>query len=175
MPIDESREFHPLRIAVLKVMDNRTRTDDAAGDLLVASAAGAGHRVIARTAVPSTVSAIVEQLSLWITDPDIDCVIAVGGTGLSERDITPEAFALVWEREIPGFGELFRHLSFASVGSSAIQSRACAGLAGGTSLFALPGSPGGVRDAWDGILCTQLDSRHKPCNMVEHLKCSCRT
>ena len=175
MPIDESLHFRPLRIAVLKVLDNRTRTDDAAGDLLVQRAGEAGHRIVDRTAVRSDLSALVEQLNLWIADPDVDCVIAVGGTGLSDRDVTPEAFALVWEREIPGFGELFRFLSYSSVGSSAIASRACAGLAAGTSLFALPGSPGGVRDAWDGILAGQLDSRYKPCNLVEHLKCSCRS
>lgn len=172
MPIDPTRAFRPVRIALMKVADNRTRTDDAAGDLIVSRANLAGHRVVARTRVPAELGAVVGQLRAWVDDPGVDCVIAAGGTGLSMRDVTPEAFALVWDKEIPGFGELFRSLSLGTVGTSALASRACAGVAGTTCLFALPGSPGGARDAWDGILESQLDSRHRPCNLVELMACA---
>jgi molybdopterin adenylyltransferase len=174
MGIDESRPFQPVRIAVLKVMDNRSRNDDAAGDLLAASATAAGHEIVARDRVASDVWEIIGRVSAWAKDPAIDCVIAIGGTGFSERDLTPEALAQVWDREIPGFGEIFRMVSYQSIGSSAIQSRACAGLVGGVCLIAIPGSPGGVRDAWDALIAPQLDSRHRPCNLVEHLNCARR-
>jgi molybdenum cofactor biosynthesis protein B len=174
MPIDESKAFLRVRIAVLRVLDNRTRTDDAAGDLLVERIAAAGHETVARERVDCLQRAVEERLRLWVADPDVDSVIVVGGTGLSIRDVAPEALAAVWDREIPGFGELFRSISQAGVGTSAIASRACAGIAAQTCLFAVPGSPGGVRDAWDGILRHQLDSRHKPCNLVEHMACACR-
>lgn len=174
MPIDFSREFVPVRIAVLKVLDNRTRTDDAAGDLLAACIDSAGHELVARERVAADLGAVERRLRGWVDDPAVDAVIVTGGTGLSARDITPEALGLVWDREIPGFGELFRAISRESVGTSALASRACAGIAGETCLFALPGSPGGVRDAWDGILSSQLDSRHKPCNLVEFMACACR-
>ncbi|MFD0441156.1 molybdopterin-binding protein [Streptomyces chartreusis] len=176
MPIDDSPPSPlPVRIAVLKVLDNRTRTDDAAGDLLVSRIVEAGHLLAARDRVAADLPSIVDVLMAWTKDPDIDCVITVGGTGFSPRDVTPEALAQVWDREIAGFGELFRMVSYRSVGSSAIQSRACAGLAGRVCLFAVPGSPGGVRDAWDSLIGPQLDSLHKPCNLVEHLNCACRT
>ena len=166
MPIDESLTFLPVRIAVLKV-DNRSRPDDACGEVLVQKLLDAGHELGDRDRVTEDLDTVTERLRRWIADPEIDCVITAGGTGLTERDVVPEAFAGTWDREIPGFGELFRNLSMASVGTSALQSRACAGVAAGTCLFAVPGSPGGAADAWDGILATQLDSRHRPCNLVE--------
>lgn len=175
MPIDESLEFRPVRIALLKVADNRTRTDDVAGDLLAGRIEAAGHVVAERLRVPAEIDELTEELRLLVRDPDVDCVICTGGTGLSARDIAPEALARVWDKEIPGFGELFRSISRESVGTSALVSRACAGVAGETCLFALPGSPGGVRDAWDGILATQLDSRHRPCSLVELMACPSRS
>ncbi len=167
MPIDLKRVFRPVRIAVLTVSDTRSAADDLSGDTLVQRITAAGHTLAARAMVRDEVAAIQAQLRLWIDDPRIDVVISTGGTGITGRDVTPEAFAAVAEKEIPGFGELFRTLSYASIGTSAIQSRAYAGLAGGTYLFAIPGSPGAVRDAWDGILQFQLDSRHIPCSLVE--------
>lgn len=174
MPLDLAKEFVPVRIALLKVLDNRTRTDDAAGDLLAACIDSAGHVLVARERVPCELAAVAARLRAWVDDPGVDCVLVTGGTGLSPRDVTPEALACVWDREIPGFGEHFRAISRETVGTSALASRACAGIAGETCLFALPGSPGGVRDAWDGILSSQLDSRHKPCNLVEFMACACR-
>jgi molybdenum cofactor biosynthesis protein B len=174
MPLDQTLEFSTVRVALLRILDNRTRTDDAAGDILAELLAAAGHEVVDRERVAPEIDAVTDHLRLWVRDPEVDCVITVGGTGLSSRDVAPEALALVWDREIPGFGELFRSISVASVGTSALQSRACAGVAGDTCLFALPGSPGGVRDAWDGILASQLDSRHKPCNLVELMACPTR-
>lgn len=172
MPIDESLPFQPVRIAVLKVTDRRLRNDDPAGDLVVANATAAGHKIVAREPVESDIWEITGRASVWASDPGIDCVIVIGGTGFAARDVTPEALAQVWDREIPGFGELFRIISYQSVGSSAIQSRACAGLAGRVALIAIPSSPGAVRDAWDTLIAPQLDSRHKPCNLVEHLNCA---
>ena len=163
-----------VRIAVLKVLDTTSRTDDAAGDVLVGRIGAAGHVVADRARVPADVDALEVALRRLVADPSVDCVITTGGTGLSARDVAPEALARVWDREIPGFGEIFRAVSRSTVGTSALASRACAGIAGGTCLFALPGSPGGVRDAWDEILASQLDSRHKPCNLVEHMACACR-
>nr|WP_209023320.1 molybdenum cofactor biosynthesis protein B [Sphingomonas jejuensis] len=156
----------PLNIAVLTVSDTRSRADDRSGDLLAGRIEAAGHRIAARDIVVDDVEAIVSRLSGWIADAGIDCVISTGGTGITGRDVTPEAFARVWEKEIPGFGELFRWQSYAKIGTSTIQSRACAGTAASTLLFALPGSPGAVGDAWDGILADQLDSRHRPCNFA---------
>ena len=167
MPIDETLIFIPVRIAVLTVSDTRSAADDRSGDTLVERLTGAGHVLAARAIVRDDLPTLVAQLNSWIDDATIDCVITTGGTGVTGRDVTPEAFAQVWEKEIPGFGELFRWLSFASIGTSTVQSRATAGVARGTYLFALPGSTGAVRDAWDGILSTQLDSRHRPCNFVE--------
>lgn len=167
MPIDESLTFIPVAIAVLTVSDTRTAADDRSGDTLVERLTGAGHVLAARTIVRDDVPALVAQLNAWIDDAQVDCIITTGGTGVTGRDVTPEAFAQVWDKEIPGFGELFRWLSFASIGTSTVQSRATGGVARGTYLFALPGSTGAVRDGWDGILSTQLDSRHRPCNFVE--------
>lgn len=167
MPIDERRVFKPIRIAVLTISDSRERPEDKSGDLLVQRLTDAGHQLGDRAIVKDFVDVIVERLEGWIADPRIDCIISTGGTGLTGRDVTPEAFARIWEKEIPGFGELFRWLSYQTVGTSTLQSRACAGVARGTYMFALPGSPGGVADGWDGILATQLDSRHRPCNFVE--------
>lgn len=167
MPVDDNLPFKPVRIAVLTVSDTRTAADDRSGDTLVERLTAAGHVLADRALLKDDVDAIADRLNAWIDDPAIDCVISTGGTGLTGRDVTPEAFARVREKEIEGFGELFRWLSYQSIGTSTVQSRATAVVARGTYLFALPGSPGAVRDGWDGILATQLDSRHRPCNFVE--------
>lgn len=167
MPIDESIAFVPIRIAVLTISDSRTLADDRSGDTLVDRLTGAGHILAARDIIRDDVEAIIAHLHGWIEDPEIDCVITTGGTGVTGRDVTPEAFAQVRDKEIEGFGELFRWLSYQTIGTSTVQSRATAAVARGTYLFALPGSTGAVRDGWDGILATQLDIRHKPCNFVE--------
>jgi molybdopterin adenylyltransferase len=167
MPIDLARKFKPIRIAILTISDSRGRAEDTSGDLLAKCLVDAGHQLGDRAIVRDDVEVIAQRLLQWITDPQIDCVISTGGTGLTGRDVTPEAFARVWDKEIAGFGELFRYLSYQTIGTSMVQSRACAGVACGTYLFALPGSPGAVKDGWDGILLTQLDSRHRPCNFVE--------
>ena len=167
MPLDESRAFLPVAIAVLTVSDTRTLADDTSGDVLVARVEAAGHRVAARALLRDDAGAIEAQLRGWIADPAVDVVVTTGGTGITGRDVTPEAFDRVVEKRIEGFGELFRMLSYAKIGTSTMQSRALGGVAGGTYLFALPGSTGAVRDAWDDILVWQLDSRHRPCNLVE--------
>lgn len=167
MAIDPSRPFIPVSIATLTVSDSRDVETDTSGRTLVERIEKAGHRLAARAMVRDDVAAITAQLRLWIADPTIDVIISTGGTGLTGRDVTPEAVHAVMDKEIPGFGELFRWLSFAKIGTSTIQSRALAVVAGGTYVFALPGSPGACRDAWDDILVSQLDSRHKPCNFVE--------
>ena len=167
MPIDESRAFLPVRIALLTVSDSRTIADDRSGDTLAERITGAGHILAHRHIEKDERSAIVARLHAWIDDPQIDCIITTGGTGVTGRDITPEALAQVQDKEIPGFGELFRWLSYQSIGTSTIQSRATACVARGTYIFALPGSTGAVKDAWDGILVSQLDSRFRPCNFVE--------
>ncbi len=167
MPIDESRPFIAINIAVLTVSDSRTIEDDKSGRMLVDRIAEAGHFLADRAIVPDDRSEIVARLEDWIANPDIDVVIATGGTGVTGRDVTPEAFASLYEKEIAGFGELFRLVSFEKIGTSTIQSRATAGVAGGTYLFALPGSPGACRDGWDEILKWQLDNRFRPCNFVE--------
>ncbi len=161
------REFIAIRIAVLTVSDTRTRADDKSGDILEARVTEAGHILAAREIVPDDVKAITTQLNKWIADPEVDVVISTGGTGLTGRDVTPEAFRGVFEKEIDGFSVAFHRISFDKIGTSTVQSRACAGVAHGTYLFALPGSPGAVKDGWDGILKFQLDYRHKPCNFVE--------
>lgn len=161
------RQFHPVRIAVMTVSDTRTRANDVSGDTLEGRVKDAGHIVVDRTIVTDDKERIVKQLITWIADPEIDAVISTGGTGLTGRDVTPEAFRSVFEKEIDGFSTIFHYLSYDKIGTSTIQSRACAGVAKGTYLFALPGSPGAVKDAWDGILKAQLDSRHMPCNFVE--------
>jgi len=165
--IDESVAFRPVRIAVLTVSDTRTPNDDRSGDRLVERLTGAGHMLADRAIVRDDVEAIVSRLHGWIDDPQVDVILTTGGTGVTGRDVTPEALSRVQDKEIPGFGELFRWLSYAKIGTSTIQSRATAGVARGTYVFALPGSTGAVTDAWDGILATQLDIRHKPCNFVE--------
>jgi molybdenum cofactor biosynthesis protein B len=165
--IDTDRPFLPVNIAVLTVSDTRGEADDRSGQTLVERIQAAGHRVAARKIVRDEAEDIVRQLKAWIADPLVDVVISTGGTGVTGRDVTPEAFHSVFEKEIPGFGELFRMLSYQKVGTSTIQSRAVAGVAGGTYLFALPGSPGACKDAWDDILVHQLDNRHRPCNFVE--------
>ncbi len=167
MPIDESRPFVPVSIAVLTVSDTRTLADDRSGDTLAARITQAGHHVAARAIERDDADLIEARLHGWIVDPAIDAVITTGGTGITGRDVTPEAFKRVLEKEIEGFGELFRMLSYAKIGTSTMQSRALGGVAGGTYLFALPGSTGAVKDAWDDILLWQLDSRHRPCNLVE--------
>ncbi|MDH3335540.1 MAG: molybdenum cofactor biosynthesis protein B [Rhodospirillaceae bacterium] len=165
--IDDSREFLPINIALMTVSDTRTRADDKSGDTLFERITNAGHNVVQREIIRDDKNLIEQQLKLWINDSEIDVVISTGGTGLTGRDVTPEAFEAVYEKSIPGFGELFRMLSYEKIKTSTIQSRATAGLAGGTYLFALPGSPGACRDAWDDILVHQLDSRFRPCNFVE--------
>ena len=160
-------EFLPVNIAVLTVSDTRTKADDTSGDTLAERIRAAGHKVVKRDIVTDDRPAIEARLKAWIADPAIDVVIATGGTGLTGRDVTPEALAAVSEKEIPGFGELFRMLSYDKIKTSTIQSRACAGVANGTYLFALPGSPGACKDAWDDILVHQLDIRYRPCNFVE--------
>ena len=165
--IDERIPFAAINVAVLTVSDTRTVKDDRSGDTLAERIKTAGHSVADRAIVKDDRREIAERLRQWIARPDIDAVISTGGTGVTGRDVTPEAFRDVWEKEIPGFGELFRMLSYETIGSSTIQSRAAAGVADGTYLFALPGSTGACRDAWDGILVHQLDIRHKPCNFVE--------
>ena len=167
MAIDESKPFIPVNVAVLTISDTRSEADDKSGNVLVEQITEAGHRLVDRAIVPDEMEAITLRLRAWIADKDVDCVIATGGTGLTGRDVTPEAFLSVYEKEIEGFGELFRNLSYEKIGPSTIQSRATAGVANGTFLFALPGSPGACMDGWEGILRFQLDSRFRPCNFVE--------
>ncbi len=161
------RKFLPVNIAVMTVSDTRTQKDDKSGDLLADRLQAAGHVLAARAIVADDQVNIVKQLNAWIKDKKIDVVLATGGTGVTGRDVTPEAFQSVYDKDIPGFGELFRMMSFEKIGTSTIQSRATAGVAGGTYLFALPGSPGACRDAGDDILVHPLDYRFKPCNFVE--------
>jgi len=165
--IDEARSFVPVNIAILTVSDTRSLETDKSGRTLQELAEADGHQVVARDIVKDTVEAITAKLRAWISEPGIDVVISTGGTGLTGRDVTPEAFKAVMEKEIEGFGELFRWLSYQTIGTSTMQSRAVGGLADGTYLFALPGSPGACRDAWREILSAQLDYRSKPCNLVE--------
>ena len=165
--IDETRPFLPVNIAILTVSDTRGMADDKSGQTLIDLVTKDGHRVAARVILRDEIAAIVAQLKAWIADPSIDVVISTGGTGVTGRDVTPEAFKQVYEKEIEGFGELFRWLSYEKIKTSTIQSRATGGVAGGTYLFALPGSPGACRDGWEGILRAQLDIRHRPCNLVE--------
>lgn len=164
---DGKRLFVPVRIAVLTVSDTRSFDDDKSGNTLVERLTEAGHLLAARAIVKDEIDAIRAQAKAWIDDPAIDVVLSTGGTGVTGRDVTPEAFEGIFEKSIPGFGELFRMLSYQKIGTSTIQSRCTAGVTRGTYLFALPGSPGACRDAWDMILKDQLDYRHKPCNFVE--------
>jgi molybdopterin adenylyltransferase len=165
--IDESRPFLAVNIAVLTVSDTRTLADDKSGNTLVEMIARDGHKIADRAIVKDDIAAIVAQLKTWIANPEIDVVVSTGGTGVTGRDVTPEAFEQVFEKKIEGFGELFRWISFQKVGTSTIQSRAVGGVAHGTYLFALPGSPSACRDGWDEILKHQLDNRFRPCNLTE--------
>jgi molybdenum cofactor biosynthesis protein B len=167
VPIDESRTFLPVNIAVLTVSDTRTPADDRSGDTLSERIVSAGHVVKAREISKDSVEAILAHMHRWIDDPEIDVIITTGGTGVTGRDVTPEAIAKIQDKPIPGFGELFRWLSFQSIGTSTVQSRACACVTRGTYIFALPGSTGAVKDGWDQILVHQLDNRFRPCNFVE--------
>ena len=167
--IDESRQFVSIRIAVMTVSDTRTEEDDRSGNILVERIKKFGHDVHEKKIVKDEQEAIIAQLQEWIASPEVDVVISTGGTGVTGRDVTPEAFHQVYEKHIPGFGELFRMLSYEKIKTSTIQSRATAGVTNGTYLFALPGSPGACKDAWDDILQYQLDIRHRPCNFVELL------
>jgi molybdenum cofactor biosynthesis protein B len=167
MAIDESRAFKPIQIALLTVSDTRGPDEDTSGDILAERLVAAGHRLAARTIVRDDADAIAALFEQWIDDPAIDAVVSTGGTGLTGRDVTPEAIERVKEKDIEGFGELFRWISYQTIGTSTVQSRACAAVARGTYLFALPGSNGAVRDGWDRILAEQLDSRNRPCNFVE--------
>jgi molybdenum cofactor biosynthesis protein B len=169
MPIDETRAFQPLHLAILTVSDTRTFETDRSGQTLQDRAEAAGHRVVARVIVADVQASIEEQLSAWIEDDNIQVVLTTGGTGVTGRDVTTEAVEAVSEKHIPGFGELFRWQSYAKIGVSTIQSRATAGVSRGTYLFAIPGSTGACKDAWDGILQDQLDSRWRPCNFAELL------
>ena len=166
MPIDDTIEFRPLRIAVLAISDTRTLVDDLSGAWLAEALQDAGHELFDRVVVRDEQPRIEEQLRKWIAS-EADVILTTGGTGVTGRDVTPEALEAVQEKSIPGFGELFRWLSYQSIGTSTIQSRACAGVAGGTYIFCLPGSRGAVRDAWSLILKTQLDTRFRPCNFAE--------
>ena len=165
--IDETRPFKPVQIAVMTVSDSRTEANDTSGQALVDLIARDGHVLKARTIVKDEQPAIVAQLKAWIADAQIDVVISTGGTGVTGRDVTPEAFESVFEKKIDGFGELFRWLSYQKIGTSTIQSRAVGGVANATYLFALPGSPSAARDGWEEILKFQLDNRLRPCNLVE--------
>jgi len=161
------RQFLPVRIAVLTVSDTRSPEDDKSGNTLVARLEEAGHILAARKILPDERAQIADQLRAWCADPEIDVVLSTGGTGLTGRDVSVEAHRDVYEKEIDAFGTVFAHVSMAKIGTSAVQSRATGGVAQGTYLFALPGSPGACKDAWDEILVKQLDYRHKPCNFVE--------
>ena len=160
--LDESRPFIPVRIAVLTVSDTRTLADDRSGDTLAEMIAAAGHELAARAIVKDDIEAIRGQVRAWIADATIDVVISTGGTGFTGRDVTPEAVRPLFEKEIDGFSTVFHMISYGKVGTSTIQSRACGGLAKGTYIFCVPGSPGACKDAWNGILVHQLDNRHRP-------------
>lgn len=165
--IDESKDFIPVRIAILTVSDSRSLEEDRSGQVLVDRLTEAGHVLADRKILPDERSEIADQLRAWVANPEVDVVISTGGTGLTGRDVTVEAHRDVYEKEIDAFGTLFTMISFQKIGTSAVQSRATAGVAQGTYLFALPGSPGACKDAWDEILRWQLDYRHRPCNFVE--------
>jgi len=167
--VDQSIRFVKINIAVMTVSDTRTIEDDRSGEILVDRLLAAGHELADRAIIKDNQEAIMLKLQDWINRPDIDVVVSTGGTGVTGRDVTPEAFGKIFEKEIVGFGELFRTLSYKKIGTSTIQSRATAGVSGGTYLFALPGSTGACKDAWDDILVHQLDIRHKPCNFAELL------
>jgi len=165
--IDESLKFKPVNVAVLTVSDTRTRETDTSGDILQGRIEDAGHTVGARKIVRDTIEGVQAQLQNWMDDPKIDVVISTGGTGLTGRDITVEAVTPLFDKVIDGFSVVFHQESFKTIGLSTLQSRACAGLAQGTIIFCLPGSNGAVKDGWDKVIAAQLDSRHRPCNMID--------
>ncbi len=165
--IDESRPFIAMRIAVLTVSDTRAMADDRSGETLAARLTQAGHRLADRAIVKDDVEAIRDRLRAWIADPAVDAILTTGGTGFTGRDVTPEAVEPLFEKRMDGFSQLFHQISYEKIGTSTIQSRATAGVAGATFIFCLPGSPGACKDAWDGILEAQFDYRHMPCNFVE--------
>ena len=165
--INHDLEFRPVRVAILTVTDSRTPETDTSGDLLASRVAVAGHVLADRDLIPDDVKSIQTRIKKWISDPQVDAVISTGGTGLTGRDVTPEAVRPLYDKEIDGFSVIFHQVSFGTVGLSTLQSRATAGIAQGTILFALPGSNGAVKDAWDNIIVYELDSRYKPCNLVE--------
>lgn len=165
--IDESRPFIPVHVAILTVSDTRTLDDDTSGDTLAKLVSGDGHTVVERAIVPDDVATIRAKVAGWIADPKVDVVISTGGTGFTGRDVTPEAVKPLFEKEIDGFSVVFHMISYQKIETSTIQSRACGGVARGTYIFCLPGSPGACKDGWNGILKWQLDNRHRPCNFVE--------
>jgi molybdenum cofactor biosynthesis protein B len=165
--IDQARAFIPVSIAVLTVSDTRGLEDDRSGDTLVERLTAAGHRLADRAIVPDDTDAIQARVRGWIADPAIDAIVTTGGTGFTGRDVTPEAIEPLFEKRMEGFSAVFHRISYDKIGTSTIQSRATAGVAGATYIFVLPGSPGACKDAWDGILAAQLDYRHRPCNFVE--------
>src|SRR6187401_2469524 len=165
--IDDKRPFVPLKIAVLTVSDTRDLADDKSGATLAERIEKAGHTVAARAIVTDDVEKIREQVRTWIADKGVDVVISTGGTGFTGRDVTPEAIEPLFEKRMDGFSSIFHRISYDKIGTSTIQSRAVGGVAGATYIFVLPGSPGACKDAWDGILESQLDYRHRPCNFVE--------
>lgn len=167
MAIDPDREFKPINIALLTISDTRGPEDDTSGDILARRIQDAGHRLAGRAIEKDDVQRIVNRLNNWIDDRNVDAIVTTGGTGLTGRDITPEALDRIKDKDIPGFGEIFRLISYKTIGTSTVQSRACAVVARGTYIFALPGSNGAVKDGWDGLLAEQLDSRNRPCNFVE--------
>ncbi|MFN3712262.1 MAG: molybdenum cofactor biosynthesis protein B [Alcanivoracaceae bacterium] len=162
--------FVPLRIAVLTVSDTRTPDSDTSGALLVEKLSEAGHELAARALLPDDIWQLRARICSWVAEGDVQVILVTGGTGFTGRDSTPEALVPLFDKQVDGFGELFRHLSFQEIGTSTLQSRAVAGLANGVLICCLPGSTGACRTAWDGILSTQLDSRHRPCNFVQHLR-----
>lgn len=165
--IDESLTFKPVTVAVLTVSDSRTRETDSSGDILQARIEGAGHKVLGREIVRDTIEGVRAQMLSWMDDGQIDVIISTGGTGLTGRDITVEAVTPLFDKVIDGFSVVFHQESFKTIGLSTLQSRACAGLAQGTIIFCLPGSNGAVKDGWDKVIAAQLDSRHRPCNMID--------
>jgi len=167
MAIDPDKAFKQISIAILTISDTRTTADDTSGDILAERIANAGHKLAARAIVKDDASLLASCLNDWIDDPQVDAIVSTGGTGLTGRDVTPEVLDRLKDKDIEGFGELFRWLSYRSIGTSTVQSRARGVVSRGTYIFALPGSNGAVRDGWDGILAEQLDSRNRPCNFVE--------
>jgi molybdenum cofactor biosynthesis protein B len=171
LAIDDTRTFKPINIALLTVSDTRTAENDTSGDILAERITAKGHVLIARTILRDDAQLLASTICDWVRDPAVDCIISTGGTGLTGRDVTPEALehviATFAGKEIPGFGELFRWISYSTIGTSTVQSRAMAIVAEGTYAFALPGSNGAVKDGWDRILSEQLDSRNRPCNFIE--------